>query len=148
MATATATAGTNMSSFTESITAAATAICRYDRRWAARISHASAVLLPTTEGHGGSIKTIEAMSSGAPLIATQHAFRGMRLDPASLGAVTLAADAPAFAAAMRRAAESQANPASRAEADTRKLYERHFAFEAYRAALARLALPLLRPDPN
>jgi len=114
----------------------------------AAYASASAVLLPTTEGHGVSIKTIEAMSSGAPLIATQHAFRGMRLDPASLGAVTLAADAPAFAAAMRRAAESQANPASRAEADTRKLYERHFAFEAYRAALARLALPLLRPDPN
>ena len=88
------------------------------------------------------------MSSGAPLIATPHAFRGMRLDPAALGNVTLAADAPAFAMAMRRAAEPQASSANRAEADTRKLYERHFAFEAYRAALARLAVPLLRSNPN
>ncbi len=48
----------------------------------AAYANAAAVLLPTTEGHGVSIKTIEAMSSGAPLIATPHAFRGMRLDPA------------------------------------------------------------------
>lgn len=104
---------------------------------------AAAVLLPTTEGHGVSIKSIEAMSSGAPLIATAHAFRGMRLDPAKLNNVTLANDAPAFAAAMQ-AASSQQNPASRQEAQTRKFYQSHFAAEAYRAALAKIATPLLK----
>ncbi len=114
----------------------------------AAYANAAAVLLPTTEGHGVSIKTIEAMSSGAPLIATPHAFRGMRLDPAWLGNVTLAADAPAFAAALLRAAASQPDPASRRDAETRKFYQSHFAFEAYRAALAKLALPLLKPVNN
>jgi glycosyltransferase involved in cell wall biosynthesis len=105
---------------------------------------AAAVLLPTTEGHGVSIKTIEAMSSGAPLIATPHAFRGMMLDPARLENVTLAADAPAFAAALLRGDFSQAGSVSRQDAATRTLYERHFGSDAYRAALARLVVPLLK----
>lgn len=108
----------------------------------AAYANAAAVLLPTTEGHGVSIKTIEAMSSGAPLIATPHAFRGMRADPARLANVTLAADAPAFAAAMQAAA--RADLADREAADTRKFYQTHFSPEAYRAALARLAAPLSR----
>jgi glycosyltransferase involved in cell wall biosynthesis len=107
---------------------------------------AAAVLLPTTEGHGVSIKTIEAMSSGAPLIATPHAFRGMTLDPAALGNVTLAADAPGFAAALRAAKAWP--PAGRQTADTRTLYDRLFAFDAYRDALARLAAPLLKRAGN
>ncbi|MGO9675240.1 MAG: glycosyltransferase [Methylocella sp.] len=114
----------------------------------AAYANAAAVLLPTTEGHGVSIKTIEAMSSGAPLIATPHAFRGMRLDSAGLANVTLAADAPGFAAAMLRAAASQPGPSSRRNAETRKFYECHFAFAAYRAGLAKLVLPLLKPGIN
>ncbi len=35
------------------------------------------VLLPTIDGHGLSIKTVEAMASGLPLIATRLALRGM-----------------------------------------------------------------------
>ena len=42
---------------------------------------AGTVLLPTVEGHGLSIKAVEALSCGAPLIATPLAFRGMGVDP-------------------------------------------------------------------
>ncbi len=110
----------------------------------AAYARAAAVLLPTTEGHGVSIKTIEALSSGAPLIATPRAFRGMKLDPGRLANVTLAADAVGFAAAMR----GDLSRASRWEADTRKLYQQQFSFDAYRAALARLGAPLLKAVAN
>lgn len=106
---------------------------------------AAAVLLPTTEGHGVSIKTIEAMSSGAPLIATPHAFRGLGLDPSRFANVTLASDAPSFAAALRKAAASpDAAPADRSRADTRLAYEKGFSDVAYRKALFDLVEPLLK----
>lgn len=104
----------------------------------------AAVLLPATEGYGISIKTIEALSSGAPLIATPLAFRGMGIDPASLSNVTLASDAAAFAAAIRAVAEESRTPSEdRMTSDTRRLYERLFSPAAYREALAARALPLL-----
>lgn len=109
---------------------------------------AAAVLLPTTEGHGVSIKTIEALSSGAPLIATPHAFRGMRLDPALLRNVTLAADAPAFAAAMGGSDRAASGQAGRAAADTRKFYKSRFSPEAYSAGLANLVSPLFKNASN
>ena len=62
---------------------------------------AACILLPTVEGHGLSIKAVEALSSGAPLIATTAAFRGMGVDPGGLANVTLREDAPGFAAALR-----------------------------------------------
>lgn len=107
---------------------------------------AAAVLLPTTEGHGVSIKTIEAMSSGAPLIATPHAFRGMRLDPARLASVALASDAAGFAAALRQTDFARGETVDRRRAETRRLYETHFTLDAYRAALAKIALPLLNRE--
>lgn len=108
-------------------------------------ANAAAILLPTTEGHGISIKTIEAMSSGAPLIATPHAFRGMNLDAAQLKNVTLAADAESFAAALRRAnAEKRGQPADHRDADTRRAYQKRFSFEAYRGELERLVTPLVK----
>lgn len=104
---------------------------------------AACVLLPTTEGHGLSIKTIEALSSGAPVIATRHAFRGMDIDPAGLANVTLADDAEAFAAALRKAAAERPDPAARRTSPTRRLYEARFSPAAYRQRLAELAVPLL-----
>ncbi|MGA8170944.1 MAG: glycosyltransferase, partial [Methylocystis sp.] len=62
---------------------------------------AACILLPTIEGHGLSIKAVEALSSGAPLIATPAAFRGMGIDPTKLSNVTLREDAAGFAAALR-----------------------------------------------
>ncbi|ACK49903.1 glycosyl transferase group 1 [Methylocella silvestris BL2] len=110
----------------------------------AAYANAAAVLLPTTEGHGISIKTIEALSSGAPLIATPHAFRGMQIEPAQLRNVALATEPARFAAALTRAHASRHAPAAdRASSDTRRAYEAHFGFNAYRAALARVAASLL-----
>ncbi|HMK88528.1 MAG TPA: glycosyltransferase, partial [Methylocystis sp.] len=40
-------------------------------------ANAKAALLPTISGHGLSIKTVEALASGLPLVATRHALRGM-----------------------------------------------------------------------
>ncbi|WP_091679298.1 glycosyltransferase [Methylocapsa palsarum] len=118
----------------------------------AAYGEAAGVLLPTIEGHGVSIKTIEAMSSGAPLIATPLAFRGMGLDPVEFGNVALALKAEDFAAAMRRACEAPPPQGivlahGRSGSDTRKAYERIFAPEAYQEALRALVTPLLPAGP-
>lgn len=111
---------------------------------AAVYARAGLVLLPTTEGHGLSIKTVEAMASGAPLIATRHAFRGMRLDPASLDNVRLADTPDAFVDALDQSARLIAAGAGvRGESATRRAYERYFSAEAYRRALWALAEPRL-----
>jgi glycosyltransferase involved in cell wall biosynthesis len=98
---------------------------------------AAAILLPTTEGHGISIKTIEALSSGAPLVATPLAFRGMGIDAQTLGNVMLASDAAAFAAALNRVVKLPHSPATSAS-PTRQVYDRLFSFAAYCASLAKL----------
>jgi glycosyltransferase involved in cell wall biosynthesis len=106
--------------------------------------NAAAVLLPTTEGHGISIKMIEALSCGAPLIATPCAFRGLDVDLAGLGNVTFAADAVTFAAALRAAFAGRHAPGKdRGSSATRSLYETHFAFEPFRRSLLGLVAPLL-----
>ena len=110
-------------------------------------ANAAAILLPTTSGHGISVKTIEALSSGVPLIATREAFRGMAIDPAALANVTLLSDAAQFAAAMRRPATAPP-AAAHAATDTRRLYERHFAFGAYTGRIAEAIAPLLPADAS
>jgi glycosyltransferase involved in cell wall biosynthesis len=98
--------------------------------------NAAAVLLPATAGHGISIKTIEALSCGAPLIATPLSFRGLGINPAGLPNVTVAEDAAGFAAALRRAHATRHLPgASRELAATRRIYQQRFAFDAYRKSL-------------
>jgi glycosyltransferase involved in cell wall biosynthesis len=98
--------------------------------------NAAAVLLPATAGHGISIKTIEALSCGAPLIATPLAFRGLGIDAAGLPNVTVAEDAAGFAAALRRAHATRHLPGARRElAATRRIYQQRFAFDAYRKSL-------------
>lgn len=98
---------------------------------------ASAVLLPATDGHGISIKTIEALSSGAPLIATSLAFRGLGIDLSSLADLTVAEDGRVFAAAMRRAHANRklTSASGRQIAATRRIYEERFAFDIYRNSL-------------
>jgi glycosyltransferase involved in cell wall biosynthesis len=104
---------------------------------------AALVLLPTSEGHGLSIKAVEALSSGLPLIATPQAFRGMQLEPKTLANVTLAETAQDFAGALRAVA-SRASPseAERRASGTRRFYEAHFSVEAYTGALSSRVLPL------
>lgn len=107
-------------------------------------ARAGTILLPTTSGFGISIKTIEALSCGVPLVATRQAFRGMGIDPATLHNVTLAEDAATFATAMRQLATSDGNEKRADFSDTRLLYEKFFAADAYRQGLAKLVEPLLR----
>ncbi|MGH6845652.1 MAG: glycosyltransferase [Methylocella sp.] len=108
-------------------------------------ANAAAVLLPATAGHGISIKTIEALSCGAPLIATPLAFRGLPINAAGLPNVTVAEDAAGFAAALRRAYAARHLPgASRELAATRRIYQQHFAFDAYRKSLWAIVEPLVQ----
>jgi polysaccharide biosynthesis protein PslH len=102
---------------------------------------AAVVLLPTTEGHGLSIKTLEALSSGLPLVATSRAFRGMGVDPAELRNVFIADHPAAFAIAMLRALKERGDPKM---SDTRALCERKFSSDGYAARLEELASKLMR----
>ena len=110
-------------------------------------AHAKLVLLPTSEGHGLSIKAVEALSSGLPLIATPQAFRGMKIDPARLANVALAETAEEFARALRAMA-GRASPSEhqRLASDTRAFYDANFSLDAYREAVQEQILPLLGPD--
>jgi glycosyltransferase involved in cell wall biosynthesis len=100
-------------------------------------ARAGCILLPTIEGHGLSIKAVEALSSGAPVVATPLAFRGMKIDPASLSNVALAADAAQFAQFWRKAqARADRGDTPPPHSDTRALYERMFSPQAYARALA------------
>ncbi len=108
-------------------------------------ANAGCVLLPTIAGHGLSIKAVEALSCGAPLVATPLAFRGMRVDPATLGNVRLAPDAAAFAQQWRAAqAAAEREEAPSGETDTRRLYERAFSPGAYARTLAEALAALPR----
>ncbi|WP_400767229.1 glycosyltransferase [Methylosinus sporium] len=105
-------------------------------------AQAACVLLPTVEGHGLSVKAVEAMASGAPLIATRRAFRGMAIDPERLGNVILADEAADFAAALREIGQHREEGA-RDVSDTRRLYDDMFSPAAYARALHETAAPLL-----
>lgn len=107
-------------------------------------ANASCVLLPTVEGHGLSIKAVEALSCGAPLVATPLAFRGMQIDPSKLGNVALAENAQRFAALWRdaQARAERGETAEPAQSDTRRLYEDAFSPEAYARVLAMAAATL------
>jgi polysaccharide biosynthesis protein PslH len=109
--------------------------------------NASAVLLPATAGHGISIKTIEALSCGAPLIATPLAFRGFPAGAANLPNVTIAEDAASLAAALRRAHERRhQSELDRASSPTRRLYDQHFAFDTYCRSLCAIAEKLMKRE--
>ena len=106
----------------------------------AAYADAAVVLLPTTEGHGLSINTVEAMSTGLPLVATSMAFRGMGIDPARLRNVFIADDPIAFATVMLRAMEERGEPST---SDTRALYEERFSSEGYANRLGGIASKLM-----
>ncbi|MGJ0508366.1 MAG: glycosyltransferase [Methylocystis sp.] len=105
-------------------------------------------LLPTISGTGLSIKTVEAMSSGLPLIATPQALRGLDAEAFELSNVTLADTAEAFAAALRAAAAGKREDSGRATSPTRAYYEKRFSLAAYRQGVAALAAPLLDGAPG
>lgn len=108
-------------------------------------ARARLALLPTIRGHGLSIKTVEALSSGLPLIATPQAMRGMDAAALSLPGVRIVASAEAFAAAMQEVADAGDPPdeATRRASATRAFYDAHFSQSAYERNLSALVAPLL-----
>lgn len=101
-------------------------------------------LLPTVSGTGLSIKTVEALASGLPLIATTRAFRGMDAEALRLEGVVIADSAQEFADALREsAAKSPLQPAQRGGAATRRFYDERLSFAAFQRDLAGLARSLL-----
>jgi len=103
-------------------------------------ANAKAALLPTISGHGLSIKTVEALASGLPLVATRHALRGMGAEALALNGLTLADDPASFAAAMRAAAAAPIpTQAQRRASATRAHYEAQFSTAAYQRNLLALA---------
>ncbi|CCJ07227.1 glycosyltransferase [Methylocystis sp. SC2] len=103
---------------------------------------AAMILLPTREGHGLSIKTVEALSSGLPIVATSKAFRGMEIDPSRLRNVHIANDASEFAAAMVKcpAMSKGSDPMA---SDTRALYEDRYSLEGFARRLGDVACKLM-----
>jgi glycosyltransferase involved in cell wall biosynthesis len=114
---------------------------------AAAYETAACVLLPTLEGHGLSIKTIEALSCGAPLIATQHAFRGINIDPVLLPNVAIANDAAGFASALRGMAMQRRSQLDSSNWAARPIYEEHFSPATYQRELAGLVRQFLPKLP-
>ena len=118
---------------------------RYKRWFVGRVDdlasvyeNARLVLLPTISGHGLSIKTVEAMASGLPLIATCHALRGITGDVTTLKGLTVADKAEDFACALQEAAAGAIpNQRDRLAAPVRAFYETHFSMSAYRRSLSR-----------
>ncbi|MBW8271259.1 trigger factor [Caldovatus aquaticus] len=82
---------------------------------------ADAYVNPAAEGPGTSLKTIEALAAGLPLIATPAGLRGLPVRP---GAEAIAAERPAFAAAVRAALADPAALARIAEAGARLARDR------------------------
>lgn len=61
---------------------------------------ASAILLPTIAGHGLSIKTLEALSTGLPIIAMPLALRGLEMGSGEFPNLHVAQDSEEFAGLM------------------------------------------------
>jgi len=111
---------------------------------AAVYANARLALLPTIDGHGLSIKTVEAMASGLPIVATPLALRGMGEAAFALARVDVAEGAEDFASALRAAAARPApGEAERQSSAARAFYDAHFSQAAYERNLLRLAAPLL-----
>lgn len=108
-------------------------------------ANARLVLLPTIGGTGLSIKAVEAMSSGLPIIATPQALRGMDASAFELSDVTIVETADDFAAALATAAARPApRDSERAGGSGLSYYESRFSLTAYRRSLIALTEPLLK----
>lgn len=107
-------------------------------------AQAGIVLLPSRAGHGLSIKAVEALSSGARIVATRHAFRGMSLDMRDFPNVLTADEPVAFSAGMRVAAMNVGADTLGTVERRRAAYFANFGAKAYAARLAALALSLIK----
>jgi len=89
--------------------------------------HARLVVLPVTEGTGISIKTMEALTLGKPVVATSHALRGVPQGERELPTFD---EAEEFSREVCRLLRDAAARAARA-AEARRLAERHFSKKEY-----------------
>jgi glycosyltransferase involved in cell wall biosynthesis len=107
-------------------------------------ANARLALLPTISGTGLSIKSVEALSSGLPLIATTQAMRGMDEEALRLPSVAIADSAAEFADALRRAAAAAPlDESARRASPARRYYEARFSLAAYKASLSVLTAALI-----
>ncbi|MCQ4191427.1 glycosyltransferase [Methylocystis suflitae] len=107
-------------------------------------ANARLALLPTISGTGLSIKTVEALSSGLPLIATRQAMRGMDEEALNLSGVVIVDSAQEFADALSRAAASAPmDEMGRRGSPARRYYESRLSLAAYKASLGVLAAALI-----
>ena len=107
-------------------------------------ANARLALLPTISGTGLSIKSVEALSSGLPLIATTQAMRGMDEEALRLPGVVIADSASEFADALRRAAaDAPPDESMRRASPARRYYESRFSLAAYKASLGVLTAALI-----
>jgi glycosyltransferase involved in cell wall biosynthesis len=98
------------------------------------------ILLPTVNGYGLSIKAVEAMASGLPIIATRLALRGMDEDASRIDGITIVDSPEEFVEALTAANLRNHVPSDleRRNSPTRKYYEDHFSLSAYSDNRARL----------
>jgi glycosyltransferase involved in cell wall biosynthesis len=97
---------------------------------------AKAVLAPATAGTGSSIKLIEALCAGKPVLATSHALRGLPAGETT-GDIHVHDTAAGFAGAMGRLSAASA-PAAAASAANAALYDRVFSNARYFESLGRV----------
>ena len=103
--------------------------------------NAKAIILPAISGHGLSIKTVEALSTGLPLIATSTAFRGMNLPSQNLQGVFIADTAEVFAAALDKyiLKDSSLDNKILSSFETVAFYNQTFSPARYKENLAKIA---------
>ena len=97
------------------------------------------IILPTVSGNGLSIKSVEALASGLPIVATTHAFRGMNFDVARCKNIFIANSPEEFAAQIDlQAARGPTSIDQRRNSDTRAVYLDRFSDRSLAASLAAL----------
>ncbi len=94
---------------------------------------AAAVLAPMVSGRGISVKTIEAVGAGKPVVGMPHAFRGIASDMIDECGIEVAETADEFADLMTRALT---NPEPMRVA-SQKLHERLFQYDTFVSSMDR-----------
>lgn len=95
-------------------------------------SGAKGVLVPALGGSGSSIKLLEGLCTGLPMLGTSAVVRGLSASQLDRIPVRIHDDAPAFA----QAALDIADGALRPGADGTEIFDRHFSNTAYQARLS------------
>jgi glycosyltransferase involved in cell wall biosynthesis len=104
---------------------------------------AAVAVVPLRQGGGSSLKLIEALAHGRPVVATGAGARGLPWDADESAGVIVADDPQAFAAACRELLADRER-ASRLGVDGRSRVEHRASFEVIAPRIARLGAEALR----